>query len=254
MNPKHIRELLGKVQSGEVSVDRAAEELARLPFVDIGMAVVDHHRQLRTGLPEVVLGQEKSSDQISSIVRELSLGGGNVLVTRVDRDKADEVCRNVEGLEYRPEARALVLERERAEKNPGIISVITAGTSDIPVAEEAAVVAELAGNEVQRIFDVGVAGVHRLLHRLNDIRKASVIVVAAGMEGALASVVGGLVECPVIAVPTSVGYGSSFKGLTALLGMLNSCAAGVTVVNIDNGFGAGCAAAIINRKRGTEEK
>ncbi len=250
MNPKKLKKLLEEVKQGNCSIDEAMEGLARLPFADIGAAVVDHHRALRTGYPEVVLGSGKTVEQIVAIVEELRRAGGNVLVTRVDSDKATAVCRQIEGLEYREAARSLVLLGEPVEPaGRGPIAVVTAGTSDLPVAEEAAVVVELSGNELFRVFDVGVAGVHRLFHRIDELRRAAVVIVVAGMEGALASVVGGLVDCPVIAVPTSVGYGASFGGVAALLSMLNSCAAGITVVNIDNGFGAGYAASLINRKR-----
>jgi NCAIR mutase (PurE)-related protein len=248
MSPEKLKELLAGVRDGSVSLDDALEALARLPFADLGHTVVDHHRALRTGFPEVVLGEFKTAEQITAIVIELARAGGNVLVTRVDPDAAAEVCAAVDDLEHRSEARALVLRQNEIElTGAGPIAVVTAGTSDLTVAEEAALTAELAGNEVVRVNDVGVAGVHRLLHRLDDLRRAAVIVVVAGMEGALPSVVGGLVKCPVVAVPTSVGYGASFGGVTALLGMLSSCSAGVTVVNIDNGFGAGYAAALINR-------
>jgi len=248
MRPDKLKELLARVRDGSVSLDDALEELARLPFADLGHTVVDHHRALRTGFPEVVLGEFKTAGQISAIVAERAKAGDNVLVTRVDPETAAAVCADVEGVEHRPEARSLVLLQAPIEHTgAGPIAVVTAGTSDLPVAEEAALTAEMAGNEVVRVNDVGVAGVHRLLHRLEDLRRASVIVVVAGMEGALPSVVGGLVSCPVVAVPTSVGYGASFNGVTALLGMLSSCAAGVTVVNIDNGFGAGYAASLINR-------
>ncbi|MDD5306168.1 MAG: nickel pincer cofactor biosynthesis protein LarB [Deltaproteobacteria bacterium] len=248
MDAKRVKHILDGVKDGTIPVDEALEELARLPFTDIGLAVVDHHRSLRTGFPEVVLGEGKTATQIAAIVTELRRGRGNVLVTRVAPALADAVRAAVPDMEHRLEARALVLKQaEVARMGHGPIAIVTAGTSDIGVAEEAALVAELAGNEVVRMFDVGVAGIHRLFHRLDDLRRASVIVVAAGMEGALASVVGGLVSCPVIAVPTSVGYGASFGGVAALLGMLSTCAAGVTVVNIDNGFGAGYAAALMNR-------
>jgi NCAIR mutase (PurE)-related protein len=248
MNQKRLRELLNNVKNSSISVGEALDELSKLPFADIGEAVVDHHRALRTGFPEVVLGDAKSADQIARIVKELQKGGHNVLVTRVGPDKAADVCEKVEGLKHMDKARALVFEQEEVKiSGAGAVSVVTAGTSDIPIAEEAALTAELAGSEVRRMFDVGVAGIHRLFHRLDELRSSSVIVVVAGMEGALASVVGGLVPCPVIAVPTSIGYGASFGGIAALLGMLNSCAAGVTVVNIDNGFGAGYFAALINR-------
>jgi len=248
MSPQKLKELLARVKDGSVSLDDALEELARLPFADLGHTLVDHHRALRTGFPEVVLGEFKTAEQIGAIVTERAKAGDNVLVTRVDPDSAAVVCAAIEGVEHRPEAHSLVLMQAPIEQvGAGPIAVVTAGTSDLPVAEEAALTAEMAGNEVLRVNDVGVAGVHRLLHRLEDLRRAAVIVVVAGMEGALPSVVGGLVSCPVVAVPTSVGYVASFNGVTALLGMLSSCAAGVTVVNIDNGFGAGYAASQINR-------
>jgi pyridinium-3,5-biscarboxylic acid mononucleotide synthase len=248
MNHKELRELLEELKNGKVSTDEAVEQLSSLPFKDIGIAMVDHHRELRCGFPEVVLGQGKSNDQIIAIVQEMEKNGSNILVTRVEEAVAGVVCKAVPGLEYRAVPRSLVLTQKEIEpRGVGTIAIVTAGTSDIPVAEEAALVAELAGSEVTRLFDVGVAGIHRLFHRIDELRGAAVIVVVAGMEGALASVVGGLVACPIIAVPTSIGYGASFEGVAALLGMLNSCAAGVTVVNIDNGFGAGYTAALISR-------
>jgi hypothetical protein len=248
MDPKRLKKLLNDVKNGTTAVEEALEELSKLPFSDLGMAMVDNHRALRTGFPEVILGQAKTATQIARIVKEIAKGGHNVLVTRVSREKAAMVVKETTGMIYHQDARALVLEQTPVERTgAGPITIVTAGTSDIPVAEEAALVAEFAGNDVRRVFDVGVAGIHRLLHHLDDLREAAVIIVVAGMEGALASVIGGLVACPVVAVPTSVGYGASFNGVAALLGMLNSCAAGVTVVNIDNGFGAGYAAAVINR-------
>ncbi len=248
MTPERLHKLLCSVRDGAVSVEEGIEHLSTLPFADIGVARVDHHRHIRTGFPEVVLGEGKTPDQIIAIAEEMRRHGSNVLVTRVDREKALTVCAAVPGLVYKTDARALVLEQTPVEKRgAGPVFVITAGTADIPVAEEACLVAELAGSDVRRVFDAGVAGIHRLFHKLDELRQAAVIVVVAGMEGALASVVGGLVSCPVIAVPTSVGYGASFGGVAALLGMLNSCAAGVTVVNIDNGFGAGCAASLMSR-------
>jgi NCAIR mutase (PurE)-related protein len=248
MTPEQLYKLLNDIQGGSVSVAEGVQQLAKLPFADIGVAKVDHHRHLRTGFPEVVLGEGKSAEQIVAIVEEMVAHGDNVLVTRVTPEKADAVCGRVPTLTHRREARALVLEQEPVtQEGAGPVFVITAGTADISVAEEACLVAELAGCDVRRLFDAGVAGIHRLFHKLDDLRSASVIIVVAGMEGALASVVGGLVACPVIAVPTSVGYGASFGGVAALLGMLNSCAAGVTVVNIDNGFGAGYAAVLMSR-------
>jgi hypothetical protein len=248
MDPKRLRDLLDGVRRGETSVEDAVEALAKLPFADIGGAVVDHHRAIRTGFPEVILGEPKSAAQIVAIAEELAKTGGNVLVTRVDAAKAAAVIAALPAMRYAEEARCLVLEQQEIEKRgAGPVAIVTAGTADAQVAEEAALVARLAGNEVIRISDVGVAGVHRLLHRLDDLRRATAIVAVAGMEGALPSVIAGLVAAPVIAVPTSVGYGASFKGVAALLGMLSSCAAGVTVVNIDNGFGAGYAASLVNR-------
>lgn len=248
MSPEKLKQLLNDIKDAKVSVDEALSTLSTLPFADIGIAKVDHHRALRTGFPEVVLGERKDAAQIVAIVSEMKKHGGNILVTRVDREKAAAVIQAVPSLSYLETARCLVLKQEPIpNRGIGPILVVTAGTSDISVAEEACTVAEMAGSEVRRIYDAGVAGIHRLFHRLDEIRTASVIIVIAGMEGALASVVGGLVSCPVIAVPTSVGYGASFNGLAALLGMLNSCAAGVTVVNIDNGFGAGYAAALMSR-------
>jgi NCAIR mutase (PurE)-related protein len=251
MNPTRLRELLDGVRRGETSIEGAVEALARLPFADIGGAVVDHHRAIRTGFPEVILGEPKTAAQIVAIAAELAKTGGNVLVTRVDAAKAAAVIAMLPAMRYAEESRCLVLEQQEIEtRGAGPIAIVTAGTADSQVAEEAALVARLSGNEVIRISDVGVAGVHRLLHRLDDLRRATVIVAVAGMEGALPSVIAGLVAAPVIAVPTSVGYGASFGGVAALLGMLSSCAAGVTVVNIDNGFGAGCAASLVNRVGG----
>jgi len=248
MDPVKLRELLDEVRSGSKSIEAAVESLARLPFADIGGAVVDHHRAIRVGFPEVIFGEPKSAAQIAEIAAELARGGGNVLVTRVDPQKARDVMAALPALRHEEGARCLVLEQAPIEVvGRGPIAIVTAGTADNAVAEEAALVARLAGNEVIRINDVGVAGVHRLFHRLDDLRRANVLVVIAGMEGALPSVVAGLVSAPVVAVPTSVGYGVSFGGVTALLAMLGSCAAGVTVVNIDNGFGGGYAAALMNR-------
>ncbi len=248
MSPEKLKQLLEDLQHGKISVDEGMKTLSTLPFADIGIAKVDHHRALRTGFPEVVLGERKDAAQIIAIVSEMKKHGSNILVTRTDAEKARVVMDAVSGLDYRASARCLTLIQEPiAGRGAGPILVVTAGTSDIDVAEEACTIAEMAGAEVRRIFDAGVAGIHRLFHRLDELRSAAVIVVIAGMEGALASVVGGLVSCPVIAVPTSVGYGASFHGLAALLGMLNSCSAGVTVVNIDNGFGAGYAAALMSR-------
>lgn len=253
MDPHKIEQLLRQVQTGETSVEGAMKALETLPFANLGHTMVDHHRTLRTGFPEVIFGEGKSVQQIVAIITEMARHGGNVLVTRVDDDKAEAVCGAVPQLEHKAQARCLVLLGKKVEiTGRGPVVVVSAGTSDMAVAEEAALVAELGGSEVQRFFDVGVAGIHRLFHRLDALRQAAVIVVVAGMEGALASVVAGLVSCPVIGVPTSVGYGVAAGGVTALNAMLSSCAPGVTVVNIDNGFGAGYAAALINRQQKTE--
>jgi pyridinium-3,5-biscarboxylic acid mononucleotide synthase len=250
MQIDRLKLLLEQVQSGQVDVDTALGELRHLPFENLdGFATLDHHRSLRNGFPEVVFGQGKQPAQIVSIVRRLSERNDKVLVTRVDKVMADEIQAQLPELTYHPLPRLLVLDRSTAtEKRPGVL-VVTAGTADMPVAEEAAITAELMGNAVERMYDVGVAGIHRLLNQTERLWQANVVVVAAGMDGALPSVVGGLVSAPVIAVPTSVGYGASFNGLAALLTMLNSCATGVAVVNIDNGFGAGYMAGIINQMK-----
>jgi NCAIR mutase (PurE)-related protein len=251
MDPKHLRQLLERVRAGDAGVDEALRELADLPFKDVGgFARVDHHRHLRTGFPEVVLGLGKTAEQIGHIMAELARTGANVLATRVPEAHVDTVLRLVPAARHDRLARAVVVEQQPiADVGRGTVLVVSAGTSDLPVAEEAALTARLAGNRVERLTDVGVAGIHRILHNRAQLEASSVIIVVAGMEGALPSVVAGLTSRPIIAVPTSVGYGASFAGLAALLGMLNSCAAGVTVVNIDNGFGAGYAASLINRKQ-----
>ena len=254
MQEQNIKQILEQVKVGDCSVEQAVDQLRDLPFSDLGYATVDHHRGLRLGFPEVVLGSCKTPQQIAGIVRELGKGGGNVLVTRVDPHKAEQVLQLHEDgvdsqLEHHQEARALVLRQQPDEdQGRGSVLVVTAGTGDIPVAEEASLTARLMGNRVELLYDVGVAGIHRILSRRERLLAAKVIIVVAGMEGALASVVGGLVPRPIIAVPTSVGYGASFSGLAALLGMLNSCSAGVSVVNIDNGFGAAYVASLINRR------
>jgi hypothetical protein len=243
-----IKELLEQVAQKACSVEEAVQQLRDLPFAELGYATVDHHRALRLGFPEVVLGSCKTAEQIAGIVTELRKGGDNVLVTRVSEESAAAVKSRLPEIEHHTVARAMVLRQRPVEAaGRGTILVVTAGTGDIPVAEEACLTAEIMGNRVERLYDVGVAGIHRILGRRDRLEAATVIVVVAGMEGALPSVVAGLAARPVIAVPASVGYGASFGGLAALLGMLNSCAAGVTVVNIDNGFGAGVAASLINR-------
>jgi NCAIR mutase (PurE)-related protein len=240
--------LFDQVRKKRISPDEAVERLRHLPFEDLGFAKIDHHRALRQGMPEVIFAQGKTPKQVTDIFRSLAAQGGNVLATRATAEQYAAVAAAVDRAEFRPLARAIVLKRDRKKRGKGVIVVVSAGTSDIPVAEEAVVTAELMGNEVQHIYDVGVAGIHRLLAHRAALAKASVVVVCAGMEGALPSVVGGLVGVPVIAVPTSVGYGAAFEGLAALLGMLNSCASNVSVVNIDNGFGAGYVASLINRR------
>jgi len=248
MQEELLRELLQAVQRGEVDVNQAVQRLRLLPFETVGsFAHLDQHRSIRCGFPEVVFGQGKTPQQVVQIVRRLSERNDRVLVTRVTPEMAHTVTEQLPELEYHPVPRLLILNRSKdTPKRPGIV-VATGCTADIPVAEEAAMTAELMDHQVVRLYDVGVAGLHRLLGHLEALQQARVIVVVAGMEGALASVVGGLVSAPVIAVPTSVGYGANFQGLSALLTMLNSCATGVAVVNIDNGFGAGYLAGLINR-------
>jgi NCAIR mutase (PurE)-related protein len=247
MDERELRELLERVRVGEAGIDEAIGALRRLPFDDMGFAHLDTHRALRAGFPEVVFCEGKLPEQAAAIIARLAEGRGPVLGTRAGPELYARVRELVPDARYHELARAIVVEREPLPRRPGTILVVCAGTADLPVAEEAALTAELMGNSVERLTDVGVAGLHRLLAHVEQVQTANVLVVVAGMEGALPSVVGGLVRRPVIAVPTSVGYGASFGGLAALLGMLNSCAAGVTVVNINNGFGAGYAASVINR-------
>ncbi len=248
MDKEHLKDILSQVKEGTLTVAEAMERLKSFPFHDMGFTKIDTHRHLRKGFPEVILGQDKTARQIIEILTQVRTQETNALVTRVDLKKARQVLRVHPDLFHHPTSRTLYLKcREVQDKGKGLILVVTAGTSDIPVAEEAAVTAEVMGNKVDRIFDVGVAGLHRLLAYYQRLREARVLIVVAGMEGALPSVVSGLVDRPVIAVPTSVGYGTSFGGLAALLAMLNTCASGVTVVNIDNGFGAGYAASLMNR-------
>ena len=249
MNRNDILQLLEGIEQGKISAREGVRRLEHLPFEDLGFARVDHHRALRQGFPEVVLGTGKSPEQVAAIVRSLLRHKANILVTRSSPAVFARVKRVARKARYHEAARAISLEQDRTLYGRGVIHVVSAGTSDIPVAEEAALTARLMGNAVETTFDVGVAGIHRLLSIREDLTRARVLIVVAGMEGALPSVVGGLVSLPVIAVPTSVGYGSSFGGITALFGMLNSCASNVAVVNIDNGFGAGYVASLINRKR-----
>ncbi|HLJ87275.1 MAG TPA: nickel pincer cofactor biosynthesis protein LarB [Candidatus Angelobacter sp.] len=247
MNASSLRTLLQQVKDGKVSPDDAVTRLRHLPFEDLGFAKVDHHRRLRTGMTEVIFSQGKGPQQVAGIFKKMAESGGNVLATRATPEHFRAVKKAVRKAEYREEARAVVLKQDVARYGKGQIAVVSAGTSDIPVAAEALVTAEIMGNDVTHLFDVGVAGIHRLLANREVLQDARVVIVCAGMEGALPSVVGGLVGVPVIAVPTSIGYGAAFGGLAALLGMLNSCASNVSVVNIDNGFGAGYVASMINR-------
>lgn len=247
MDQEQLRKLLEQVRDGATDIDAALERLRHMPFEDLGFAKVDHHRALRHGMPEVIFAKGKTPEQVQQIAARLLERAPNVLITRADKATAELVRSVAQEAEYFPLSGAIRVWRERVIRGKGKIAVVCAGTSDIPVAEEAQVTAEVMGNEVETIHDIGVAGIHRLMNNRERLASARVIVVCAGMEGALPSAVGGLVSCPVIAVPTSVGYGASFHGLAALLGMLNSCASNVTVVNIDNGFGAGYVASLINR-------
>lgn len=246
MNVERLKKLMEDVRSGDVDVDAALESLRHLPYEDIGFAMVDHHRHLRQGSPEVIYCEGKTAAQVRAIADKMLEKGSDVLATRVDR----EVYKALKGLDkrarYHEEARAVVIEHKKKPPTAGVVLVVSAGTTDIPVAEEAAITARTLGSTVETMYDVGVSGIHRLFGKKEAVFSARVIVVCAGMDGALASVVGGLVDKPVIAVPTSVGYGASFKGIAALLTMLNSCSPGVAVVNIDNGFGAGSIAHKIN--------
>ncbi len=247
MDQEQLRSLFEQVRDGAVDVEAAIKRMRHMPFEDLGFAKVDHHRALRHGMPEVVFAQGKTPEQVAAIAESLCENAPNVLITRADPTCAAFVIERLPGAEYFPLSRAVRFWRDKTVRGKGQIAVVCAGTSDMPVAEEARITAEVMGNEVVAIHDVGVAGIHRLMTNRERLTEARVVVVCAGMEGALPSVVGGLVSCPVIAVPTSVGYGASFHGLAALLGMLNSCASNVTVVNIDNGFGAGYVASLINR-------
>lgn len=248
MNEDALKELLDSLQSGEIDTDEAISRLRRLPFEAMGFATVDHHRTIRCGFPEVIFCPGKTSEQIRQIFGRLVEAGGNVLATRATRENYDAVAAEFSAARFHQTARAITLRQGDPVEPVGHIAITAAGTSDLPVGEEARVTAEIMDQNVTTHYDVGVAGLHRLLAQSETIQAANVIVVVAGMEGALASVVGGLVSVPVIAVPTSVGYGASFGGLAALLTMLNSCAAGVSAVNIDNGFGGGYIAAMINRQ------
>ncbi len=249
MEKKHIEEILKSVASGELELDEAISKFETLPFEDIGFANIDNHRNIRSGYPEVVFCQGKTCHQVAEIMFRLSKDNDNVMGTRASTEQYEAVKKVLPDAVYYEDARIILHSKKEAPKEKEYIVVVTAGTADIPVAEEAALTAEIMGNNVQRIYDVGVAGIHRLFAKLDIIRNANVVIVVAGMEGALASVVGGIVDRPVVAVPTSIGYGANLGGLSALLSMLNSCANGVGIVNIDNGFGAGYLAATINKKK-----
>jgi pyridinium-3,5-biscarboxylic acid mononucleotide synthase len=247
MNIKEVEKLLTDVKAGHTSIEDALSVLRDFPYTDLGFARIDHHREMRTGYPEIIYCAGKSVDQVREIFRVMAARENNVIGTRANSEMYEAVKDIIPEAVYHPVARIISFQKRRPESPESLIAVITAGTSDMPVAEEAAITAELLGNKVLRIYDAGVAGIHRLVDKLPEIRNCRVVIVIAGMEGALASVVGGLVDKPVIAVPTSVGYGANFGGISALLAMLTSCSAGVTVVNIDNGFGAGFCASMINK-------
>ncbi len=247
MTAEEITKLLRQVRRGKLRIEDAVEHLRDLPYEDLGYAKIDHHRSLRQGFPEVVFARGKAPEQVMGIVRSMLARGHNILITRADRPLFERVRRLDARAEFHELSGAIAIRRDRRIHGKGTVLVVSAGTSDIPVAEEALVTAETMGNRVRSLYDVGVAGIHRLLGESRHLRQARVIIVVAGMEGALPSVVGGMVGVPVIAVPTSVGYGASFRGIAALLGMMNSCAPNVSVVNIDNGFGAGYLSSVINR-------
>lgn len=247
MNRERLKETLSNFKNGKISEDEMISLLQKLPFEDLGFAKVDHHRSLRHGFPEVIFGRGKTFEQVLGIAEKLLDHNPNLLITSAGLQVFEELESRYSDCQYHPNCQAVTITRESQKSGRGKIGVFSAGTADIPVAEEAVVTAQVMGNSVSSCYDVGVAGLHRILHQRETLESCSVVIVVAGMEGALPSVVGGLVDLPVIAVPTSVGYGASFGGLTALLGMLNSCASNVTVVNIDNGFGAGYVASLINR-------
>jgi len=246
VTPDEANKLIEKFRAGKISQKKVLAALGKEPVTDLGFAQVDQHRALRQGFPEVIFGAGKTPAQVVKIAAEILKGSDRVLITRIEPAHAKALKKKFKKAVHHGDARCVVIEKKKIKPRSGTIAILSAGTSDMPVAEEAAITAEAMGNRVQRIYDVGVAGLHRLLARVEDFREANVIIVIAGMEGALPSVVAGLVDKPVIAVPTSIGYGASFEGVAALLGMLNSCGSGVTVVNIDNGFGAAYAASQIN--------
>lgn len=244
-----IKKLLENYKAGDISIHNVLEKIKELPYKDIGFAKVDSHRKIRCGFPEVIFCLGKTPNQVVRIVEHIVAGGNDMLATRASMEMYEAVSQEFPEAVYHEQARAITIRKTRRKSQKGLILIITAGTSDIPVAEEAKVTAEIMGNTVKVLYDVGVAGIHRLMRSHGELLKANVIIVVAGMEGALASVVGGLVDCPVIGVPTSIGYGASFYGVAPLLSMLNSCASSVSVVNIDNGFGAAYVASLINRTK-----
>jgi NCAIR mutase (PurE)-related protein len=247
MKTENIKKILEEVSQGKMNVESALERLKDFPYKDLGHTKLDNHRELRTGYPEVIFCQGKTPEQVRSIMEYMNSKKINILGTRASKEIFNEVKKGLPGAEYNELGKTITLINENVKTTKTFIGILTAGTSDIPVAEEASSTVEIFGNRVERFFDVGVAGIHRLYDNLDQIRKARVVIVIAGMEGALPSIVGGLIDKPIIAVPTSIGYGANFDGLSALLGMLTSCASGVSVVNIDNGFGAGYLASMINQ-------
>lgn len=242
-----LKKVLSQLKAGKISKGLAFKKLENLPFQDLGFAKIDFHRTIRKGFPEVIYAPGKAPSEIAEIARRIALSGNTLLITKASWDLYDYLAKIIPGLKFNEPAKIIYYQRKKAARKKGLALVVTAGTSDIPIAEEACLTLEILGNNVKRLYDVGVAGIHRVVDKLDLIKRAKVIIVVAGMEGALASIIGGLTANPVIAVPTSVGYGASFGGLSSLLTMLNSCAPGVSVVNIDNGFGAGYFASLINR-------
>jgi NCAIR mutase (PurE)-related protein len=247
VTPDHVKDILKRVKEGSLNIDKALEEFRNLPYKDLDFAKIDNHREIRTGYPEVIYCHGKTVKQVRDIVKYMTARDNNILATRATKEMFEAVKEVAPEAKYHESAKMITVEQKKYLKPKTFIAVISAGTSDMPVAEEAAITAEIFGNKVKRYYDMGVSGIHRLYDKLEEIREARIIIVVAGMEGALPSIVGGMVHRPVVAVPTSIGYGANFNGLSALLGMLTSCASGITVVNIDNGFGAGYYASIINK-------
>jgi len=247
MNAEELKKILQDVQGKKLKIDDALKMLEDFPYSDLGFAKIDHHREIRTGYPEIVYCEGKTTDHVKKICEHMYKKGGNIIATRANQTMFNALKKTISTAKFNKQARIISVQQKKPEITKTHIAVVTAGTSDIPVAEEAAVTAELLGNKVERVFDAGVAGLHRLVDKISVLRSAKVVVVIAGMEGALASIIGGLINRPIIAVPTSIGYGANFNGVSALLAMLTSCANGVSVVNIDNGFGAGFNASMINK-------